>query len=128
VIRSLHGGGWAILQFHGVGGGYMDCSLPDFRQFVSWIADEHADQTVTILQGAKRMIGDQIQSAPPQQPVNSQSRWTWPMPEIISDLLSTIIPVYNRPQMLREAVQSMLDQTYRPIEIIRPPNEEIAFQ
>lgn len=37
---------------------------------------------------------------------------------MISDLVSTIIPVYNRPKMLREAVQSVLDQTYRPIEII----------
>lgn len=33
-------------------------------------------------------------------------------------LVSTIIPVYNRPVMLCEAVQSVLDQTYRPIEII----------
>ncbi|MBI1284707.1 MAG: glycosyltransferase [Thiobacillus sp.] len=33
-------------------------------------------------------------------------------------LVSTIIPVYNRGAMLREAVQSVLDQTYRPIEII----------
>ena len=38
--------------------------------------------------------------------------------EIVLDLVSTIIPVYNRPQMLRESVQSVLDQTYRPIEII----------
>lgn len=33
-------------------------------------------------------------------------------------LVSTIIPVHNRADMLREAVQSVLDQTYRPIEII----------
>lgn len=33
-------------------------------------------------------------------------------------LVSTIIPVYNRPDLLRDAVQSVLDQTYRPIEII----------
>jgi glycosyltransferase involved in cell wall biosynthesis len=33
-------------------------------------------------------------------------------------LVSTIIPVYNRAAMLRVAVQSVLDQTYRPIEII----------
>jgi hypothetical protein len=33
-------------------------------------------------------------------------------------LVSTIIPVHNRPQLLRRAVQSVLDQTYRPIEII----------
>lgn len=34
------------------------------------------------------------------------------------DLVSTIIPVHNRAEMLREAVQSMLDQTYRPIEVV----------
>ena len=33
-------------------------------------------------------------------------------------LVSTVIPVYNRAAMLREAVESVLAQTYRPIEII----------
>ncbi|MEK6302307.1 MAG: glycosyltransferase family A protein [Acidobacteriota bacterium] len=33
-------------------------------------------------------------------------------------LVSTIIPVYNRAAMLREAIASVLAQTYRPIEII----------
>ena len=33
-------------------------------------------------------------------------------------LVSTIIPVFNRPAMLREAVDSVLAQTYAPIEII----------
>ncbi|HSY49352.1 MAG TPA: glycosyltransferase family A protein [Thermoanaerobaculia bacterium] len=33
-------------------------------------------------------------------------------------LVSTIIPVFNRPAMLVEAVESVLAQTYRPIEII----------
>ena len=33
-------------------------------------------------------------------------------------LVSTIIPVYNRAGLLREAVHSVLGQTYRPIEII----------
>lgn len=33
-------------------------------------------------------------------------------------LVSTIIPVFNRPEMLAEAVDSVLNQTYRPIEII----------
>jgi len=35
-----------------------------------------------------------------------------------SGLVTTIIPVYNRADQLREAVQSVLDQDYRPIEII----------
>ncbi len=37
---------------------------------------------------------------------------------MIDGLVSTIIPVYNRPRMLREAVASVLAQTYRPIEIV----------
>jgi glycosyltransferase involved in cell wall biosynthesis len=37
---------------------------------------------------------------------------------MIESLVSTIIPVHNRPKMLREAVASVLAQTYRPIEII----------
>lgn len=37
---------------------------------------------------------------------------------IVEGLVSTIIPVYNRAAMLREAVASVLAQTYRPIEIL----------
>ncbi len=37
---------------------------------------------------------------------------------MIENLVSTIIPVYNRAAMLREAVASVLAQTWRPIEII----------
>jgi glycosyltransferase involved in cell wall biosynthesis len=37
---------------------------------------------------------------------------------VITDLVSTIIPVFNRGAMLREAVDSVLAQTWRPIEII----------
>lgn len=33
-------------------------------------------------------------------------------------LITTIIPVHNRPAMLRDAVASVLAQTYRPIEIV----------
>lgn len=40
------------------------------------------------------------------------------MPEIIENLVSTIIPVYNRPVMLQSCVESVLAQTHRPIEII----------
>lgn len=38
--------------------------------------------------------------------------------EVVPNLVSTIIPVYNRPEMLREAVASVLAQTHRPIEVI----------
>ena len=37
---------------------------------------------------------------------------------LVEGLVSTIIPVHNRPLFLREAVVSVLAQTYRPIEII----------
>ena len=40
------------------------------------------------------------------------------MAEMLSNLVSTIIPVYNRPQMVMKAVESVRAQTYRPIEII----------
>lgn len=40
------------------------------------------------------------------------------MTETVPGLVSTIIPVFNRASMLKEAVQSVLDQAYRPIEII----------
>lgn len=33
-------------------------------------------------------------------------------------LISTIIPVYNRPAQLREAVNSVIEQEYRPIEVV----------
>lgn len=36
----------------------------------------------------------------------------------IEGLVSTIIPVYNRPEMIHTAVNSVLEQSYRPIEII----------
>lgn len=40
------------------------------------------------------------------------------MPEFIPDLVSTVIPVRNRPLLLKEAVESVLAQTHRAIEII----------
>src|SRR5262245_5979279 len=39
-------------------------------------------------------------------------------PMLVEGLVSTIIPVYNRSTLLREAVASVLAQTYRPVEII----------
>jgi glycosyltransferase involved in cell wall biosynthesis len=40
------------------------------------------------------------------------------MHEMTPDLVSTVIPVFNRPRLLGEAVQSVLAQTWRPIEVI----------
>jgi len=40
------------------------------------------------------------------------------MTPIVENLVSTIIPTFNRPQMLQEAVASVLAQTWRAIEII----------
>jgi glycosyltransferase involved in cell wall biosynthesis len=37
---------------------------------------------------------------------------------LVEGLVSTIIPVHNRPLLLREAVASVLAQSYRPVEII----------
>src|SRR5262245_11935692 len=37
---------------------------------------------------------------------------------LVEGLISTIIPVHNRPLLLREAAASVLAQTYRPIEIV----------
>ena len=37
---------------------------------------------------------------------------------IVEGLVSVIIPVHNRPVLIREAIESALKQTYRPIEII----------
>lgn len=37
---------------------------------------------------------------------------------MVPNLVSTIIPVFNRPQMLVEAVRSVLAQTYRPVELV----------
>jgi glycosyltransferase involved in cell wall biosynthesis len=41
-----------------------------------------------------------------------------PSGQVIEGLVSTIIPVYNRPVMVERAIGSVLAQTYRPIEII----------
>lgn len=38
--------------------------------------------------------------------------------QVRAGVVSTVITVYNRPQLLTEAVNSVLAQTYRPIEII----------
>ncbi|MBI3866300.1 MAG: glycosyltransferase family 2 protein [Planctomycetia bacterium] len=40
------------------------------------------------------------------------------MSDVVPDLVSTIIPAFNRPAMLREAVASVFAQTYRSFEVI----------
>ena len=39
-------------------------------------------------------------------------------PKRVTDLVTTIIPVYNRAKMVERAIKSVVSQTYRPIEII----------
>ena len=48
----------------------------------------------------------------------SKSAGTVPDKMLIEERVSTIIPVHNRPNLLRDAVTSVLKQTHRPIEII----------
>jgi sialate O-acetylesterase len=56
IERSLASGGWAILQFHGVGGGHsMNCQEEDFAQLIDWIASRYAEFVVTIRDGVKRL-------------------------------------------------------------------------
>ncbi len=56
VTKALTRGTWAILQFHGVGGGHhMDCSVNVFKDFVMWLYQEHAQRMVTVLEGARRL-------------------------------------------------------------------------
>lgn len=40
------------------------------------------------------------------------------MSSVVRDLVSTVIPVRNRPRAVREAVHSVLAQTHRPVEIL----------
>jgi|SRR5437868_9980427 len=37
---------------------------------------------------------------------------------LLKGLVTTVIPVHNRPALLREAVASVLAQTYRPVEVV----------
>lgn len=56
VTRGLSRGTWTILQFHGVGGGHhMDCDPQVFRDFVAWLAQEHPQRVITVLEGARRL-------------------------------------------------------------------------
>ncbi len=57
VSRSLARPTWAILQFHGVGGGHhMDCEFTEFRRIVDWLAEFHSKAVVTVVQGAKSVF------------------------------------------------------------------------
>ena len=42
----------------------------------------------------------------------------WMSQEYSSGLVSVIIPTYNRARVLAEAMESVVNQTYRPIELI----------
>ena len=37
---------------------------------------------------------------------------------LIENMVSVVIPAYNQPTYLQRALESVLEQTYRPIEVI----------
>jgi sialate O-acetylesterase len=58
VTRSTERESWAILQFHGIGGGHhMDCDLSQFQKFVTWLAKHHQEKVVTVVNGARNLFG-----------------------------------------------------------------------
>ena len=59
VSAAMESDTWAILQFHGVGGGHhMDCPLQVFRDFVAWLREERAECVISVLDGARRFWPD----------------------------------------------------------------------
>ena len=65
----------------------------------------------SVLSPRSSVLGPQSSVPSPQSSVLSPQ-------SSVPGLVSTIIPVYNRAAMLREAVASVLSQAYRPIELI----------
>jgi sialate O-acetylesterase len=62
--RGVENGAWVILQFHGIGGGHrMDCDLATFRDFTSWLANQHADSVATVREHASKVWSDLLQPA-----------------------------------------------------------------
>lgn len=56
VTTTINLGRWAILQFHGVGGGHrMDCPSEVFTDFVGWLKAHHAHRIITVVEGARRL-------------------------------------------------------------------------
>lgn len=59
VTQSMERETWAILQFHGVGGGHhMDCNLNEFQTFVTWLSEYHHQEVVTVVNGARSLFGN----------------------------------------------------------------------
>ncbi len=59
VTAAVASGTWAILQFHGIGGGHrLNCPLAVFQEFVAWLQAEYAGQVITVLEGARRLWGN----------------------------------------------------------------------
>ena len=62
-----------------------------------------------------RLLGEVATTAQPKMVVQAQFKEESPMG---NSLISCIVPVYNGEQYLREALDSILAQGYRPIEVI----------
>lgn len=63
---------WAILQFHGIGGGHwMDCTVATFRDYCRWLADRAFAPVVTVRDGAKLVFGSRAEQS--AQPLDNQA-------------------------------------------------------
>ncbi len=66
VTAALERRTWAILQFHGVGGGHrLDCDATVFATFMKWLAQHHRTQVITVLEGTRRLWPDRFSNSTP---------------------------------------------------------------
>lgn len=87
-----------------------------YRQSLGYLPWTHVVRHVRNHAGIWRRLALQ-----PPRPAAAAAEFPEPAPRpapSVPDLVSTVIPVYNRAGMVAAAVRSVLAQTYRPIEII----------
>lgn len=79
VFNSLAARTWAILQFHGIGGGHhMDCPAPVFRDFVAWLSNDFSGNVITVAEGARRLWRKTPSPETPQlENANSSGAYEW---------------------------------------------------